>query len=198
MKESKGWCKSTLLGRGWSEKAIKELLPEPIYYENPYFKCSPEMKVWDKKLVEKKEQTPEFKEFAEKKKKRSELRKKVLEAKKQEFVNIAKNLSLDVQKISLAELKERTLTYKKSDFLRNGILVDDEYLLEIDKKTLKAWELEYVLNNLTDYKENLKKITSFWVDDREAFNIYTKRLKDEIFRVYPDLYIEKEKNMKNG
>ena len=191
MKESKGWCKSTLLGRGWSEKAIKELLPEPIYYENPYFKCSPEMKVWDKKLVEKKEQTPEFKEFAEKKKKRSE-------PKKQEFVNIAKNLSLDVQKISLAELKERTLTYKKSDFLRNGILVDDEYLLEIDKKTLKAWELEYVLNNLTDYKENLKKITSFWVDDREAFNIYTKRLKDEIFRVYPDLYIEKEKNMKNG
>ena len=61
-------CYSSLKSRGWTDKLISNLLPPPKLVRNPHYKSAPEMKLWDKKVVEEAEKQPEFSERKKKKK----------------------------------------------------------------------------------------------------------------------------------
>ena len=56
-------AKTTILARGWSEKMITELLPEPETRKNPHGAQHPPMKLWLEKDVLAAEKTDAFKEM---------------------------------------------------------------------------------------------------------------------------------------
>lgn len=46
---------------GFTEQMIDEFLPPPLLRRNPHYSCAPQMKLWDRKVVESTLQTPECK-----------------------------------------------------------------------------------------------------------------------------------------
>jgi hypothetical protein len=59
-KEKITYCKTELFSRGWTQKLINELLPEPIRKNNPHYRSAPPMLLWDIAVVEKAEKTERF------------------------------------------------------------------------------------------------------------------------------------------
>lgn len=78
-------CLSTLKLRGWTQKLIDELLPEPTEKRNPYYRSAAPMKLWDIETVQKAEDTEEFKGWIQQKKLRAQ---KIKESKQAKIDNL--------------------------------------------------------------------------------------------------------------
>lgn len=178
--------KTSLLKRGWTEKSITELLPEPQLVENPHYKSAAKMKLWDLKIVEKKEKTKKFKEYAKKKAKRSQVMKKVASKKRKEIIEEAKKFDINVERISMFELKYKTLEAKKNwyDFTEQYDRASSVF--GADKETIKRWEINYIRHNLTNYDLELEKLYRK-VGKADAYINYKGILMKKIYEVYPEL-----------
>ena len=96
MKESKYYCKSTLTNyRGWTEKAIKNLLPKAITrFSNPYYKSVP-MYLYERDVVEEAEKSELFLQEKAKKEERALKRRLAKEEKERQRVEKYNQLYLE-------------------------------------------------------------------------------------------------------
>ena len=101
----KNITKSTLLSRGWNEKAIKTLLPSPLAVDNPHSDNAAPMLLWLEDAVSIAEETDVFKEYRAKKLKRSEAGKKTTEKKKQSLYDSVSNCEVSVEVMSPTDLQ---------------------------------------------------------------------------------------------
>ena len=85
-------CYSSLKSRGWTDKLISNLLPPPKLVKNPHYKSAPEMKLWDKNVVEEAEKKPEF---SERKKKKEVNTQKRYEREQKKINEMASNIKVE-------------------------------------------------------------------------------------------------------
>lgn len=178
--------KSTLLKRGWSEKSILELLPQPKLVDNPYYKKAAKMKLQDLRIVEDKEKTKKFKEYAKKKAKRSNVMKKVADRKRKETIEASKKFDIKVERINIEELKYKALKAKEEWYDITGQFDRVGSVYRADKETIKRWEINYIRHNLTNYDEELKKLYRK-VGKLDAYVNYKEILMKKIYETYPEL-----------
>lgn len=180
------YSKTTLLSRGWSEKAINDILPPPKLVDNPHYKCASQMKLWEKKVVERKEKTKKFIEYAEKKAKRSQSSQKAVATKKEKTMALLPTFSLEVERIDLDTLKDWTLDEKWNWYISTEQYDRADFVDCVDEGTLLRWELNFIRHNLSNYDEELKKLYGL-VGKDELYSKYRNQLMKKIFEVYPDL-----------
>lgn len=178
--------KTSLLKRGWTEKSITELLPQPKLVDNPYYKKAAKMKLWDLKIVEEKEKTKEFKEYAKKKARRGNVMKKVANKKREKTIEEAKKFDVKVKRISMAEQKYKALESKIDWYYLTGQYDRVEGVSEADEETIRRWEINYIRHNLTNYDAELEKLYRK-IGKNEAYISYKKILIEKIFETYPEL-----------
>lgn len=85
--KEKYYCKSDLINRGWTQKLIDEILPEPTYRMNPYYRSGPQMQTWSESVVLIMEDTARFREEKEKLQKRRDNARNNKRRKEEEMVN---------------------------------------------------------------------------------------------------------------
>lgn len=180
------YAKSTLLSRGWSEKSIDELLPPPKLVDNPYYKCASCMQLWERKIVHQKERTKKFKEYAEKKNKRSQAMQKSIDKRKSETIEMAKSFDITVERIDIDELREETLSAKWNWYMNTEQYDRAEFVYSADLETLARWEINYIRHNLTNYDDELEKLYR-QVGKTDAYYEYRKNLMEKIKETYPEL-----------
>ena len=179
-------AKTTLLKRGWTEKGIKELLPEPKLVYNSYYRKAAKMKLWDIKVIKQKERTKKFKEYAESKEKRSKKMKEVAERKKNETLKQIEEFDFQVERLEIEELKRKALEAKLDWYNYTGQYERADNVFNVDKDTIKRWEINYIRHNLTNYDEELKKLYRK-IGKVQAYINYKEILMERIFEVYPEL-----------
>jgi hypothetical protein len=170
--DEKTYSKSYLLKTGWSEEAIRELLPRPMLRDNPYYTKGYAMQVWYEDDVKQAEKTKKFKEYADKKIKRQQISKKAIETRRRTTKEIAQKLSLNVKRINYEDVKDMTklhqlLLYKREELSINA-------------------EVDFVLMYLTNYQREIRKLKGC-VGKKNAINQYSMSLREKIFEVYPEI-----------
>lgn len=180
------WTKSTLLDRGWTEKTISELLPPPKLVDNPYYKCAGYMKLWEQKTVKQKEKTKKFKVSAEKKAKRRESALKAVATKAEKTMSLLPTFSLEVERVSLEELRKMTLNAKWNWYMYTEQDWKADSVDFADEETVLRWELNFIRHNLSNYDNELDKLYGK-VGKDVVYSKYKNQLMDKIFEVYPEL-----------
>lgn len=178
--------KTTLLKRGWNEKSIDELLPYPKLVPNPHYKCASPMQLWDIKVVKQKEKTKKFKEYAEKKAKRSQASKKAVETKKQKTMELLPTMSLEIERVDLDTLRNWTLNEKWQWYQYTEQYERADSVDCADEETILRWELNFIRHNLTNYDDELQKIFGKIGKDN-VYWLYRDELMSKIFETYPEL-----------
>lgn len=185
-KKTKYISKTTLLSRGWTEKSIDEILPPPKLVDNPHYKCSSPMQLWEEKVVKQKERTKKFKEYAEKKAKRSQAMQKSIEKRKNETLEMSKTFDVTVERIDMDDLREETLISKWNWYMDTEQYDRADYVYIADPETLVRWEINYIRHNLTNYDYELEKLYR-QIGKSDAYFEYRKNLMKKIKEVYPEL-----------
>lgn len=184
-KKVKYITKTTLLDRGWTEKSIDEILPPPKLVDNPHYKCASPMQLWEEKLVKQKERTKKFKEYADRKAKRSQAMQKSIEKRKNETIEIAQNFDISVERIDINDLKKQTLNSKWNWYMDTEQYDRAEYVDSVDQDTLVRWEINYIRHNLSNYDYELEKLYKR-IGKSDAYFEYRKKLMEKIKEVYPE------------
>lgn len=182
-------CKKTLLERGWTEKIMDELLPFPKLVDNPHYKCSSPMQLWDLKIVKQKERKKKFKENKEKKERRSKAMKEVAERRKKETMKLAESFNIEVERMDIDTLRNETLADKEAWYFVTNQFERAESVYFADEETVRRWELNYIRHNLTKYDEELEELFG-QVGKNDAYWEYKDRIMKKIYEVYPELRIK--------
>ena len=140
---------------GFSEKLIKELLPEPLLEPNPHHERARPIKLWDKKVVQEAMKSKAFKDYQVSRQHRSFALKKANEIKrtavKEEIMEILKNLTITV--VSDGVLDERARRYYK---WRTKGKMDWMNLAESSKEKFYVNTIRHSFTNYNDIYKKLK------------------------------------------
>jgi len=188
-------CKAELKKRGWTEKLIKTLLPEPIERKNPHYKKAAPMLLWDLETVTELEKTPLLIEATSKKEKRSESAKAASETRRINLCESSLQYDFDVRQIPLQQLREETIK-DKEEWYAGQSWRDPVYghcdTLGADEDTKRRWEVNYIRHRLTSYNMACFSLGGLAGKD-EAQYILKGKVLDQIAEVYPHLAEECER-----
>ena len=180
------WSKTTLLNRGWTEKSINEILPPPKLVKNPHYKCSYPMQLWEAQIVSYRERTNRFKKYAEKKAKRQEASRKAIATKTEKTIALLPNFSLEVERVSLEDLRQWTLNAKWYWYMDTEQYERADSVDFADEETILRWEINFIRHNLSNYDDELEKLYGKVGKDM-VYSKYRNQLMNKIFEVYPEL-----------
>lgn len=192
------WTLKTLKARGWTDKAIAAMLPQPELKTNPFYKCAAPMKLWVADIVIQQENTEEFAAVKAQKEKRQASARKAVATKKahtkkhmQFYIDrIADFISVDM--LSPEELRVQTLRAKQQWYNAHDRF---EYVRDAEnanEETIHRWEVNYLRHRMSDYDSMLDDSYDR-VGWRECANLFRDVLFDRIAQVYPFLSEECER-----
>ena len=144
------------------------------------------MLLWDKKVVELKEQTAEFNVIKEQKNKRIKAATKAISVKTDKLLEQISRYNIQVEKLSTESLRRITLNEKSEYYLSKDDYLD---LDEIDDNVIQRWEVNYVRHNLTLYDNECNKLFGRVGKDK-AHTLLKNNVLDEIAKMY--LHLKKE------
>ena len=218
--------------RGWTRSMANKLLTKIKFKEvnNPHYKCADYMKLYDLKDIQRIEKTKKFLELKEKADKRKisaqkglETKKANLKKKEDETLKLVDDFSIEVERISIEELRNKTLSSKQEwydmhpkiiktyigddeeeilPFSEDYISSYDDYIYtEIERnaynapeEVIRRWMVSYIRHNLTNYEKELEKLSNRH-GQWSAYSKYKYILSKEMKRVYPELEGEIDKYM---
>lgn len=181
--------KTTVKQMGFSDKLIRELLPEPIEVDNPHYKCAAPMLLFLESDVLKAMNEEPYIAYQEKRKKRKESAKKAVETKRKNLIEEMQSVSdkIIITKMNMQELRKRTID-ERNDYY--AYLAEDCEIYRTtygaDEETQDRWMVNYIRHNLTEYDEELDRLYGRTGKD-EAYFLFFKALLQKIATVYPNL-----------
>lgn len=198
--EPKMLSKKAIKELGWTDKMIKELLPEPKEVTNPIFKSAKPMKLWKESTVLKVMKTDEYKKMKEKLDKRRKSAKKAVETKKNKLKKQVEKAIKEIRIKVLEEdelrkvtIKEKQKWYDYQMMMREGCcdILSAKYA---DEETMRRWMVNYIRHNLTEYDVELFRMSGK-VGCREEYRRYKKAIMIKISKAYPYLKDECERQI---
>ena len=184
---------TTVKGMGFTDKLIRDLLPEPELKQNPHYKCASPMKLWEKSVVEKAMQTEIFINAQAQRQKRKESAQKAVKTKTDNLIaQILKDIeNISVKRLNMGDLHKRTLEAKQDyyDWRYYDTYYHDAY--EADEETQDRWMVNYIRHNLTSYDEELWNMSGK-TGKGKAYLIYFEAVLHKIAEIYPELKDECE------
>lgn len=180
----------------FSDKNIKELLPEPKIVNNPYYKKI-NMYLWKKEDVDAIIENEDVKIILKKNKIRKEKFRASIEKTydrkreltKKQYIDAAKNIRVIV--ISLKDLRTQTLNHIRNFRNRNNNDFNPEFAKE---ENIKRWEVNYIRHQLTRY-DDLLEIGFGKIGKSEAQKILIEAIYKKIASSYPSLKDECERQL---
>lgn len=146
---------STVKSYGFTDKLIREFLPEPELVINPHYRSGPKMKLWDVSVVESAMKTEIFVAEMEKRNKRREAAKKAVQTKTSklqlqvdEFIKSVKIPRIPLERLRLAAIRDKQKWYDL-----NGIY--DKFAEDADDATVKRWMVNYIRHNMVEYDHEI-------------------------------------------
>lgn len=183
--------------KGFTDRLIRMLLPEPERVRNPMYASSPPMKLFREEDVLQAMQTKEFLEAQEKRQARKEAARKATLTRKQHLLdNVKKSLSkLKVRQLPFEEVKRRTLREKQEwDMWCGSFETVPMNGSSVNKKTLDRWCVNYIRHQLTVYDEVLEQLERK-TGKQEAYELAFTTILNKIGEVYPMLQEECERQI---
>lgn len=173
--------------RGWTDLLIKRFLPEPdLITTNPYYKSSPEMKLWLIDIIDEIEQKPEFKAMFYSASNRKKSANKAVETKKSQILSYVRNIKIIIPDIDKEQLIQKAcesynnhkswLSYERGYDFTPASPTSDEYFLN-------RITLNYLRHRCTRYERELEEIFGK-VGTQEAYMILKERINSAILEKY--------------
>lgn len=177
---------STVKSYGFTDKLIRELLPEPELVINPHYRSGPKMKLWDVTVVESAMKTEAFLAAMEKRNDRRESAKKAVRTKTSklqlqvdEFIE-----SVRIPRIPLDSLRLAAILDKQKWYDFNGIY--DKFAEDADDATVKRWMVNYIRHNMVEYDHEIDDMKGKTGKSSLYFELHNGVL-HRISEVYPEL-----------
>ena len=177
---------STVKSYGFTDKLIRELLPEPELVVNPHYRSGPKMKLWDVDVVESAMETEIFMAEIEKRKKRCASAKKAVQTKTNklqlqvdEFVE-----SVRISRVPLERLRLTAIQDKQKWYDANGIY--DKFAEDADDATVKRWMVNYIRHNMVEYDREIDDMKGKTGKSLLYYELHSGVL-HKISDVYPEL-----------
>lgn len=183
--------------KGFTDRLIRMLLPEPERVRNPMYASSPPMKLFREEDVLRAMQTKEFLEAQEKRQARKEAARKATLTRKQHLLDaVNESLSkLQIKQLPFEEVKRRALREKQEWNMWCGsfetVPMDGS---SVNKKTLDRWCVNYIRHQLTVYDEVLEQLERK-TGKQEAYELAFTTILNKIGEVYPMLQEECERQI---
>lgn len=187
MKDEKMITQSAVLSMGFTKSMIDKLLPAPTLKQNPHYKSSAPMKLWEESVVLSAMETEAFREASAKAERRKAAASKGIDTKRKNAETLAEELiaAIRVQRIELPELERLTLDAQQRwyDFRGRGEI---EFP---DRETVDRWMVNYIRHELCEYDDSL--YTLFCPGKMaDKYKLYPKIKREtlaKIAQVYPEL-----------
>lgn len=186
---------STVKSYGFTDKLIRELLPEPELVINPHYRSGPKMKLWDESVVESAMKTEIFVSEMEKRNKRREAAKKSVQTKTNklqlqvdEFIKSVKISRIPLERLRLAAIQDKQKWYDL-----NGIY--DKFAEDADDATVKRWMVNYIRHNMVEYDQEIDDMKGKTGKSLLYFELHNGVL-HKISEVYPELEDECSRQIK--
>lgn len=177
---------STVKSYGFTDKLIRELLPEPELVVNPHYRSGPKMKLWDVNVVESAMKTEIFAVEMEKRNKRKESAKKAVQTKTSrlqlqvdEFIKSVRISRVSIEKLRFAAIRDKQRWYDS-----NGIY--DKFAEYADDATVKRWMVNYIRHNMVEYDQEIDDMKGKTGKSLLYFELHNGVL-HKISEVYPEL-----------
>lgn len=177
---------STVKSYGFTDKLIRELLPEPELVVNPHYRSGPKMKLWDVNVVASAMKTEIFIAAMEKRNKRRKSAMKAVQTKTSklqlqvdEFVK-----SVRISRIPLERLRLNAIRDKQKWYDSNGIY--DKFAEDADEATVKRWMVNYIRHNMVEYDREIYDMKGKTGKTSLYFELHNGVL-HKISEVYPEL-----------
>jgi hypothetical protein len=188
-KEYKHYTKTQLKERGWTDRIIRIYMPEPcLKKKNNYYKCAPDICLYEKEKIHKIESLEDFKIEIKKSEKRRNSMKLVAERKRQELIDYVKNLKIEVQKINPNKIfKDACDNYNdwNEEFIEKN---------NVETSFLHRITVNYIRHNLTNYEEELDELFG-QIGKDDGYYLLKNRILNKIKELYPFLQEECDRQM---
>lgn len=167
---------------GFSDRLIKELLPEPQLVTNPRYMYAAKMKLWNINDVKKAMENQAFKDYQKKREKRKLAAKKSVETKIAKLENETDLFieSLEIEHLELDKIRDLTIEAKQRwyDNHCKDCFTEPRSAYDADEETVTRWMVNYIRHNMTRY-------------DAQLYNMKGKTGKQEIYFKLHDLILDK-------
>ena len=188
--------KTEVKSMGFTEKLIKELLPEPQLATNPVYKSAAKMKLWKGSDVEDAMKSPVFQKSLEKRKKYQAAAKKAvatkvskLKAETDEFLESVNIKHMDIDALREAAIYAKQAWYDIQNYRYDAVYFKDAY--SADEDTVKRWMVNFVRHEMTSYDEQLYHMKGR-TGIHDLYHDIHNLILDKIALVYPELAQECE------
>ena len=172
--------------RGWTDSMIRKLLSNVDYelVENPFYRKAAPMSLYSMKDITRIERTKKFKELKEKADRRRVSSKKAIETKTKNTIALSDDLSIEVERIEIDELREITLEEKQYWYIELNIRDGgDRSAYSAPKDDVDRWMVNFIRHNLSNYDEELERISGK-VGVRQGYWHYKEKLAEEMKKAY--------------
>lgn len=186
--------------RGFTDKLIGELLPEPQLVNNPYYKCAAKMKLWKLSDVENAMNNPIFQESFKKREKCKAAAAKAVATKKaklkdetDKFIESIQIKKMDIETVRKCAVEAQQCWYNNYKYENDYGCFLNAY--DADEDTKNRWTVNYIRHEMTKYDEQLYHMKAKVGIHDMYFEIHNLIL-DKIALVYPELAQECENQKK--
>lgn len=180
------WNKSQLRKRGWSDKAIEEILGRPDRFEeNPKYRNAPPMGLFLKTRVNRAELSREYKGWVERNSNRRSGSRKAVQMKERKLLEEVERWVINLERTDLDSLLDRSREHL-NEAHPGGDHIKEILLREANGGYLMVWFLRHQLLCSDETTSRLYRR----VGKRKAYIRLNQRVCSEIARVYPSLLEE--------
>ena len=198
-KKDKWVCMTTIKRRGFTQKLIDDLLPEPLMVPNPNGSKFAPMKLWKEADVESAMKNELFQAKQAKREARKAAAQKAVQTKTDKLLAEVEErvANIKVTVIDLKELEKKTIKAKQDwyDYLEERCCHKENYDYcdyydyyepagSADKETRERWMVNYVRHNLTLYDDELLELYNRTGKGKAYMKLYSG-IMEKIADAYP-------------
>lgn len=183
--------KTEVKSMGFTDKLIKELLPDPQLLPNPFYKSAAAMKLWKVSDVEDAMKNPVFQESLNKRKKYQEAAKKALatkvsklKAETDKFIESINIKHMDIDALREAAIYSKQVWYDNQSYRYGEAYSKNAY--GADEDTVKRWMVNFIRHEMTSYDEQLYHMKGR-AGIHDMYHDIHNVILDKIALVYPEL-----------
>jgi len=186
--EQTRWCKKNLLARGWSEQAIRELLPDPVVKRNPRYPDGPPMRLWNAKDVLEAEQSERFLLAAFRRALREEEAARRAENSMAALRAAVANCCVTVRRMGLGELRENAVRSVEEYRAKAGGTGARRVRCNPDRYTAERWMVNYARHCLVEFGDSGRVMRL--AGKRRGAALLRNLALDKIAETWPELAAE--------